>query len=164
MKTLIGTSALLAAISIALLAFAADPPTVKIPSPSSTLDASQPSLMPTTNPPPKVPSVQELRHKRPVPHGVLQQAAEKAKAAPTQVAASAPGGPVTLRSAQATNAAPAPHTIDPASFNEGFRHGARLMHAAIHRNPDVGDPKALTEAAGNLWNAEQAQRAQQAPK
>jgi len=155
MKTLIGTSALLAAVSIALLAFAADPPTVKIPSPSSALDAAQPSLMPTTNPAPKVPSVAELHKKRPVPHGVLQQAAEKAKGAPTQVATAAPGGPVQPQSAQAAKAAPAAPVT---TFNDGFTQGARMMLIAIRRNPDVQDPNALMEAAGNLWNAEQAQR------
>ncbi len=158
MKKLFATSyACLATAAILSLTYGA-PPEVKIPSPSSALDATQPSLMPTTNPPPKVPSVQELRHKRPVPHGVLQQAAEKANGAPTQVAAAAPGGPVTLQSAQAAKAAPA------APVGPSFADGVRLGVVAASRNPDVRDLNHLLQIAGGLWNAEQAQRAQQASK
>jgi len=132
-----------------------------LPSPSSALDAKPESLMPgKTNPPaPKVPTVEELtRRKRRVPHSELHAAAEHARAglpAPAQSTA-----PIHLQGAQA---AVDPTPGSPVALPQPtFQDGARLMLIAVQRNPDVRDGNLLISIAGQLWNLEQAQRAQAA--
>lgn len=134
-----------------------------LPSPSSALDVKPESVMPgKTNPPaPKVPTVEELtKRKRPVPHSELHAAAEHARTGLPPSAQSA--APIQLQSAQAATA-PAPGS--PVALPQPtFQDGARLMLIAIQRNPDVRDGNLLISIAGQLWNLEQAQRAQAAAK